>query len=70
MKFFIPLLFAVFSLGVLNAQNSRNFWQEIPESQMRLAPDAQRDLTPLKYRTFTLELEDLKQYLASAPMEG
>lgn len=65
MKFSLTILFAFF-LTFLNAQN---FWADIEEDQMVLPENAQWESLPTKYRTLSVDLEGLKNYMTNAPME-
>lgn len=69
MKFFYKLLlcsFFAFPLSI-NAQN--NFFTDKNESNFRTSSKQIRPIVPTKYRTIELNVNALKQFLATAPME-
>ncbi len=67
MRTFLVSLLTVFSFSFLLAQG--NFWVDVAESEMVLPEDAEPSLIPLEYRTLSLDLTNLKDYLIKAPME-
>jgi len=58
------------SLPFLNGQNSSIFWKDVDESKIWLPEKSEIDVLPQKYRSLSLDLEALVNYLAQAPMEG
>ena len=65
MKIYLTAFFAL-CLTVLSAQN---FWTDVAESQMALPENAEWEALPVEYRTLSLDLPSLKNYMAKAPME-
>ncbi|MDB4727855.1 M12 family metallo-peptidase [Saprospiraceae bacterium] len=66
MKFCFTILIATFSMTFLSAQN---YWTDIDESQMVLPENAEWEALPTEYRTLSLDLGNLKDYMSNAPME-
>ncbi len=66
-KWIILFIFStiIFSTSLLTAQRN-NFWNEMDESVLlKSSPD--REIIPLKYLTYSLELDKLQAVLATAP---
>ena len=64
-KLFALLFFLFFSVG-LSAQ--KNFWKDIPESAARNA-SFKRVIIPNKYRTISLDADEMLAALRNAPLE-
>ncbi|HEX7357001.1 MAG TPA: hypothetical protein VF270_04760, partial [Ignavibacteriaceae bacterium] len=47
--------------------NSQNLWQDIDQSQ--IVPVGQRYIIPQSYRTVTLDIEGMRNFLTDAPLE-
>ncbi len=61
----LPLL--IFLLSIQLGYSQSNFWQDIDEQSINLAPNSQRQITPTKYRTLHLEKAAVENYLINAP---
>ena len=62
-----------FTLTILIIVNSaltaQSFWKKTDESNFQLRSGDERNIVPNKYKTFSLDMEGLKGYLKSAPLE-
>ncbi|MFT5833385.1 MAG: subtilisin-like proprotein convertase family protein [Cognaticolwellia sp.] len=67
MNKFSTLLVLAFFLPLFVAAQSTNFWSDVAESN--ITKTGERQIVPLQYRTVKLNIDDLKQHLAAAPME-
>ncbi len=65
-KNLIVFIFLSFITVHLSAQS---FWTKTEESRIQLRSSENRSIIPVKYETFSLDIEGLKAYLAKAPME-
>ena len=70
MKYFSALLSLFLCSGVLLAQSSQSYWQDVEASSIQLPQLAEVGLPTNKYRTLSLDLDKLQQVLRQAPMEG
>ncbi len=70
MKLLFTILTILFSFPLLNGQNDPIFWKDFEESKIWLSEKSEIDVLPQKYRSLSLDLEALINYLAQAPMEG
>ncbi len=63
-----------FTLAILIIVNSgltaQSFWKKTEESNIQQRSGEERSIVPIKYKTFSLDMEGLKTYLKSAPMEA
>ncbi|MFZ1496651.1 MAG: zinc-dependent metalloprotease family protein [Saprospiraceae bacterium] len=57
--------FLIFQINTTISQN--NYWQDADETRLSYS-EADRPIYPLKYRTLSLNLTDLKEYLKTAPV--
>jgi len=58
------------TISFLTAQAAGNFWKDVSKDQIWLPEKSEQDALPLKYRSLSLDLNSLKNYLAAAPMEN
>jgi subtilisin-like proprotein convertase family protein len=62
-----------FTLTILVIVNSaliaQSFWKKTDETRIQARVGEERGIVPVKYQTFTLDIEGMKSYLANAPME-
>lgn len=66
-KLFTLITFAFLFTTSAMAQ-STNFWSDVTENEIE--KNGTRHIVPLQYRTIKLDIDGLKQYLATAPMEN
>jgi subtilisin-like proprotein convertase family protein len=64
----ITLIVFAFFLPFLMAAQSANFWSNVAEANV--SKIGERQIVPLQYRTVKLDIDGLKQFLATAPMEN
>lgn len=64
-NFFILTILVI----VNSASNAQSFWKKTDESKIQVRSGEERSIVPTKYKTFSLDMEGLKSYLKSAPME-
>ena len=50
-----------------NAQNNKGLWKSIDEKQIPLT--GKRDIVPEKFKTFHVDMNSLRNVLASAPLD-
>ncbi len=65
------ILFLFFSISISTALTAQinDFWSSADENAIVLSTEDERGLVPDEYQTFALDLEAMKTYLQSAPME-
>jgi len=68
MRIFSVLVFLLLFLNNNFAQSSSSFWSDISASQMKMSPDAERQIFPKNYRLVSLDLDNMKSYLSKAPL--
>lgn len=66
-KLFTLLVFTFLFTTSITAQNT-NFWSDVAETEV--TKTGERQIKPVKYRTVKLDIEGLKDQLATAPMEN
>ena len=64
----ITLIVLAFFLPFFMAAQSTNFWSDAAEANV--SKTGERQIIPLQYRTIKLDINGLKQFLATAPMEN
>jgi predicted Zn-dependent protease len=69
MRIIFTLLMALALSTTALAQQNSNYWKEISEQQMLVAPNPEAPLPVLSYKTFELDIQALRQALRQAPME-
>lgn len=67
MKKTIILSSLIISFFTFKAQNNQGLWKPIQEKDIAIT--GKRDIVPEKYKTFHLDLNSLKNILASAPLD-
>jgi hypothetical protein len=67
MKKTIILSSIIFSSLSFIAQSSKMLWKEISENEISIS--GKRDIIPEKYKTFHLDINNLKNILSSAPLD-
>jgi hypothetical protein len=64
----ISTLLACLALGTFSFAQDQNYWSAIPENN--ITPRGEREIVPQKYKTFHLNLEDIKSKLLTAPSDA
>ena len=67
MKKIFTLSALLISFITINAQSNQGLWKPVIENNIPLS--GKRDIVPEKYKTFKLDINSLKNILASAPLE-
>lgn len=67
MRIFSTLIFFLLFLNTNYAQSSSSLWSDITEAQLKMSPEAERQIFPKNYRLVALDLEGMKTYLEKAP---
>ncbi|NJN78737.1 MAG: hypothetical protein HC803_10780 [Saprospiraceae bacterium] len=62
------MLLAIVLLPLFTLAQTNSFWSDVTESD--IAKTGERQIRPLQYRTVKLDIDGLKQFLATAPMEN
>ena len=70
MRNLLILLLSWLCSSSILAQTSYNFWEDIEEQQLEASLQATRSLSPQHYRMLSLDLESMKNILATAPLEN
>ena len=70
MRTFFPTCLAFFFTALVSAQSPANFWQEVSGDQILLPENAETVTMPAEYRSFSLNFDDMRNYLRNAPAEG
>jgi hypothetical protein len=65
---FSLFLFMIFSPGIFLAQEGQNFWTDTQEPEV--PENYSRWIIPESYRTLSLNLQNISEFLASAPNEN
>ncbi|HFA50885.1 MAG TPA: T9SS type A sorting domain-containing protein [Bacteroidetes bacterium] len=60
----------LFFVSLLFAQQAPNFWQQVSDSEVRLAEKSEYLMLPSKHITFELDFDAIRNYLRTAPPEG
>lgn len=68
MKVFFTTLLGLLFCITLSAQHA-NFWKDAVERDLQLPANAEREIIPQKYRSVALDINNLRNVLAAAPME-
>ena len=68
MNKFLTLLTIAFLLPLFSFAQINNFWSDVAEADV--TKTGERQIVPLQYRTVKLDIDGLKQFLATAPMEN
>lgn len=64
------LLFVLFSnLFILQLSQAQGFWTDVNPGALSIPETSKLEVYPTQYRTLSLDLNSLQQYLAQAPME-
>jgi hypothetical protein len=64
----ISTLLACLALGTFSFAQDQNYWAAIPENN--ITPRGEREIIPQKYKTFHLNLEEMKSKLLTAPSDA
>lgn len=68
MNKFYTLIAFVLLFSTLSFGQSTNYWSDVAESE--ITTNGTRQIVPLQYRTVKLDIDGLKQYLSTAPLEN
>ena len=64
------LLFVLFSnLFILQLSQGQSFWTDVNPDALAIPDSSKLEVYPTQYRTLSLDLSSLQQYLTQAPME-
>ena len=66
MKFFLG---AVLSLSIIIQTQAQNFWKPVNPNSIQLKSDQIREIIPVKYTSYQLDVSALSYYLRNAPTE-